>query len=99
MPHSISAKKRARQNLRRRARNRGIKGRIRTARRDFLQAVASGDRSAALREFRVCERLLHRAAANGPLHRNAAARTIGRLQKRLDAMGGAAPTATPATEV
>jgi small subunit ribosomal protein S20 len=96
MPHSISAKKRVRQNLRRQARNRGIRSRIRTARREFLKAVAAGDRDAAVKRFRVCQRLVQRAAVNGPLHRNAAARIVGRLQKRLDAWGKAAPASPSA---
>ena len=85
MPHSVSARKRMRQNARRHERNRAIKSRLRTARRAFLKAIDAGDLDAAGRQLRAAERLLHRAANNGPIHRNTAARTIGRLQQRLNA--------------
>ena len=85
MPHSLSARKRMRQNVQQRERNRIIKSRIHTATRAFLEAVDAGDLDAAGRHLRVVERLLHRAANNGPIHRNRAAREISRLQRRLNA--------------
>ena len=86
MPHSISAKKRVRQNERRHEHNRMLKSRLRTARRAFLKAVEASDATAARDRFRACERLMHRAAANGPVHRNTAARIVGRMQVRLVAL-------------
>jgi small subunit ribosomal protein S20 len=86
MPRSLSSKKRVRLTEKQHERNRTIKSRIRTARRTFLKAVESGDPAGAKEKFLACEKLLHRAAANGPVHRNTAARTIGRLQARLVAM-------------
>jgi len=83
MPHSLSAKKRVRQNVRRHQRNRAIKSRIRTATRRFRQAVETGDLDTARERFRDAQRLLHRAANNGPIHRHAAARAISRMQKHL----------------
>jgi len=83
MPHSLSATKRTRQNARRHARNRAIISRIRTAQRHFREALDAGDLDAADQRFRTAQRLLHRAADNGPLHRNAAARHISRMQRRL----------------
>jgi len=85
MPHSLSATKRTRQNARRRRRNRAILSRIRTAERRFREAVEAGDVGTADERFRTVQRLLHRAASNGPVHRNTAARRIGRMRKRLDA--------------
>jgi len=85
MPHSLSARKRMRQNVRRRERNRIIKSRIRTARHAFLKALDDGDLDDADRRLRATQRLLHRAANNGPLHRNLVARQIGRMQQRLNA--------------
>ena len=85
MPHSLSARKRMRQNVQQRERNRIIKSRIRTACRAFLEAVEAADLDAAAKHLRVAERLLHRAANNGPIHRNLAAREISRLQRRLNA--------------
>jgi len=86
MPHSVSAKKRVRQNLRRRARNRTIQSRIRTAQRALRQALEARDLDGARQSFRSCERLLRRAATNGPLHRNTASRLVSRLRRRLNAL-------------
>ena len=83
MPHSLSAKKRTRQNTCLRTRNRTIKSRIQTARRAFIESVEARDVEAARAALRQCEKLLHRAADNGPLHRNTAGRTISRLRHRL----------------
>lgn len=83
MPHSLSAKKRARQNTCLRTRNRTIRSRIQTARRSFLESVEARDLEAARAALRRCEKLLHRAADNGPLHRNTAGRVISRLRRRL----------------
>ena len=94
MPRSISAKKRVRQNLRRRTRNRVIKTHLRTARRAFLEAVAASNLDEARTRLRACERLLHRAAVNGPLHRKTAGRVIGRLRRRLNAAEHAAGATT-----
>jgi small subunit ribosomal protein S20 len=84
MPHSLSAKKRVRQNVARQEHNRVIKSRLRTARRAFAKAVEAGDLDAAQQRLLATERLLHRAAANGPVHRNTAGRTIGRMQLCLN---------------
>jgi small subunit ribosomal protein S20 len=94
MPHSISAAKRVRQNARHRDRNRAIKSRIRSARRAFLKAVEAKDLAAARERLVECQQLLHRAANNGPIHRNLAGRVIGRMQCRLDALTKAAPATT-----
>ena len=94
MPRSISAKKRVRQNERQRARNRHLRSRIRSARRTFLEAVAAADLDRARTHLRECERLLHRAAGNGPLHRKTAGRVIGRLRRRLSAAEHTAGAAT-----
>ena len=93
MPRSLSAKKRVRQNETRRIRNRTLKSRIRSARHDFLAAVADADADKAREQLLQCEKLLHRAANNGPLHRNTAGRIIGRLRKRLAGIQRAANAA------
>ncbi|MCX5649017.1 MAG: 30S ribosomal protein S20 [Planctomycetota bacterium] len=95
MPRSVSAKKRVRQNETRRIRNRTIKSRIRSARRDFLAAVAADDADKARDLFLKCEKMLHRAANNGPLHRKTAGRVIGRLRMRLTGLQRAANAAAP----
>ena len=83
MPHSLSAKKRVRQNVRRRAVNKTVKTRIRSARRAFLKAIETGDAAAAREKLKAVAHLLHRAANRGPFHRNTSARAISRMQTRL----------------
>jgi small subunit ribosomal protein S20 len=90
MPHLPSSKKRLRQNVRRRARNRMILSRLRTARRRFTEAADAGDADRAREAFREAERLFHRAASNGPIHRGFAARNVSRMQRRLNALTGTA---------
>jgi small subunit ribosomal protein S20 len=90
MPHSLSAKKRVRQNVKRRELDRAVKSRIRTVRRAFAKAIEAGDLPAARERLRACAHLLHRAANRGPLHRNTTARVIGRMESRLATLDKAA---------
>ena len=90
MPHSLSAKKRVRQNVKRREVNRDVKSRIRTLRRAFAKALEAKDAAAARGRLKDCQQLVHRGAVTGPLHRNAAARIISRMQGRLAALEKAA---------
>ena len=89
MAHSLSAKKRIRQNLKRRARNRWRKGRIKTSEKDFLEAVHDGDLSKAEETYRAITKTLDQVADKGTIHKNAAARKKSRLAKRLNAMKAA----------
>lgn len=85
MANHASALKRHRQSLKRRARNRSVRTRLRTERRKFLEAVTSGDKAVAEEQFRLLQKLLQRAAASGVVHRNTADRTIARAAARLQA--------------
>jgi len=86
MPNTRSAKKRLRQNLVRRARNRSIKRSVRTQCRKVREAVAAGDLEAAQTEFRLAAKKLDRAGAKNIIHRNAAARTKSRLSAKIKAL-------------
>lgn len=86
MAHSLSAKKRIRQNEKRKARNRWRKRRIKDTVKDFLDKVHDGDVAAAEESYKTTSRLLDRIAATGTIHKNAAARKKSRLAKRLNAM-------------
>lgn len=81
MATTRSAKKRHRQSLGRRARNRAVRARVRTAVKDVLAAVSGkGDASGALRG---AQKLLDQAAARGVIHRNNASRKVSRLARRI----------------
>jgi small subunit ribosomal protein S20 len=86
MPNTRSAKKRLRQNLVRRARNRSIKRSVRTQCRKVREAVAAGDLETAQNEFRVAAKKLDRAGAKNVIHSNAAARTKSRLSAKIKAL-------------
>jgi small subunit ribosomal protein S20 len=95
MPHSASAKKRHRQNLRNRERNRAVKSEIKSTVRSVLDAISKGDVPAAKEQFRGMAKTADRAAASGTIHRNRAARLKSRISARLKkaAQGGAATAA------
>ena len=104
MAHSKSALKRWRQSLVARDRNRSIKGRTRTL---FSKALLSigDDANAAEDAVKAAISGLDRAAKQGVIHPNAAARSKSRLLKRFNhatanqvaAAADAPATAKPAT--
>ncbi len=87
MAHTLSAKKRIRQNAQRRARNRWRKGRVKEAVRRFDELVQAGDANAAAEQLKVCFKTLDQVAAKGTIHKNAAARKKSRLSARLAQLG------------
>jgi len=86
MPHSKSAKKRLRQSVKRNLRAKSIKNALKSQRKKFLSAVASGDQALAAAEFRRAAKAYKQAAAKGVIHVNAASRTESRLAQRLNAL-------------
>jgi small subunit ribosomal protein S20 len=91
MPHSASAKKRHRQNLRNRDRNRAAKSALKSDVRKALDAIEAGDTDSARAALRTVASTVDKAAASHKIHRNKAARIKSRLSARmLAAKGGAA---------
>jgi small subunit ribosomal protein S20 len=88
--HSLSAKKRVRQNAKRRLRNRVRKDAIRETGKSFLSALAKGDRKAAAAELNKTVAILDHAAAKHTIHKNTAARKRSRLTRRLNALAAKA---------
>jgi len=95
--HSLSAKKRIRQNIKAKARNRARKEGIKLQTKSFLAALASGDAAKAEVELKKTVQKLDRTAAKHTIHKNAAARKRSRLTLRLNALK--AGTAKPAALV
>jgi small subunit ribosomal protein S20 len=83
LANTKSAKKRIRQNGRRRVRNARIRTRVRSSVRSARQVVEGGDRSAGEAAVKSAIQELDRAASKGVLHRNNAARRKSRLQRQL----------------
>jgi small subunit ribosomal protein S20 len=82
--HSLSAKKRIRQNLRRRGRNRRRKVQLKGALRQFDAAVEANKPAPAAQQLRVLYKALDQVAAKGTIHKNTAARKKSRLARRLN---------------
>jgi len=82
--HSLSAKKRIRQNAQRRSRNRWRKEKVKEAVREFDEAVASGDKAKAAEQLKVVYKRLDQVAAKGTIHKNTAARRKSRLARKLN---------------
>lgn len=85
MPNTKSAKKRLKQSIGRRLRNRATKSALKTEVRKVRSAIASGNAEAGAAELRVATKKLDQAAAKGVIHRNAAARVKSRLSAALKA--------------
>lgn len=87
MPNTKSAKKRLRQSLERRTRNRAAKSVIKTQLRKVRELAVGGTAEAAKAEVPSTTKKLDQAAARGVIHRNTAARLKSRLAKRIKAAG------------
>lgn len=87
MANTPSAKKATRKIERRTAINTNRRSRVRTFLRKVEEAIASGDKEAALAAFRVAEPELMRAVSRGVFHKNTASRKVSRLSRRVKAIG------------
>ncbi|MDP9175604.1 MAG: 30S ribosomal protein S20 [Planctomycetota bacterium] len=96
MAHSLSAKKRIRQNLKNRARNRARKDMIKDQSKVYQTALASGDHAKAETELRVLVSKMDKVASKNTIHKNNAARKRSRLTRHLNAAKIAGKVAKPA---
>ena len=88
MANTNSAKKAARQTVRRTAVNKSRRSEMRTYVRKVEEAIAAKDPKGAAEALSAAEPKLARAAQKGIVHRNAASRKISRLMKRVKALAG-----------
>ncbi|MEE9216495.1 MAG: 30S ribosomal protein S20 [Anaerolineales bacterium] len=86
MANTLSAKKRIRQNEKRRVRNKADRTRTRNQVRMARAALESGDSEAASAAVHLAASELDRAAAKGVFHSKNAARRKSRLMKQLAAL-------------
>ena len=84
MAHSLSAKKRIRQNETHRARNRWRKDQIKEAVSAFHDSLRSGDKGKMSEALNLCFKKLDKVAAKGTIHKNAASRSKARLSKAMN---------------
>lgn len=86
MPNNNSAKKRLRQSIDRRARNRAGRSSLRTQLKKVRSAVAAGDVQAAETAFGQLQKSLDRAGSARLIHPNASARLKARTVARIKAL-------------
>ena len=88
MANIASQVKRNRQNAVRNERNRAARSELKTRIRNALEAAESGDREAAIETYRSAQKAIDKAASNGLIPKNTAARRKARLASRVNEMLG-----------
>ena len=86
MANIKSAKKRARQNVKRRIHNIALRSRMRTAVKKVLKALAAGDKTTAETSYREAVPEIDRMVTKGLIRKNRAAQYKSRLNNRLRAL-------------
>jgi small subunit ribosomal protein S20 len=81
MPHTRGAKKRLRQNEKRRLKNRATKSAIKTQVKKVLGAAKEADADQLRKEFNLAAKKLDKAAAKRIIHPNLAARKKSQLAR------------------
>lgn len=84
MARSLSAKKRMRQNAKRRVINRARKSQVKTQIKRFETAVAGGDFEAAKEQYQLVVKKLDKTAGTSTMHKKTAARKKSRLAQKLN---------------
>lgn len=84
MAHSLSAKKRIRQNEKRRLLNKHRKAGLKEAVRGFSDKLTAGDTAGAKTALSAAYKKLDKVAAKGTIHKKTASRRKSRLAKALN---------------
>ena len=84
MANHESAEKRARQNIRRRERNKSVRTRVKHLTKAVQSAAAETSKKAAVAELKTAQSEIAKAAKKGVIHRRTAARKISRLSKLVN---------------
>ena len=84
MAHSLQAKKRVRQNAKKRAINRTRKSQIKTQIKHFDAALSGGNVEAASEQYKLVAQKLDKTAATSTMHKRTAARKKSRLAKKMN---------------
>ena len=86
MANTPSAKKATRKIEARTAVNKSRRTRVRGFIRRVEEAIASGDKSAAMEALRAAQPELMRASTKGVMHKNTVSRKVSRLSARVSAI-------------
>lgn len=87
MANTKSARKAARQALRKTEINKSRRTALRNSMRKVEEAIASGDRAAASAALKAAEPAIMRAAQLGVIQKNNASRKVSRLTHRVARLG------------
>ncbi len=90
MANTAQARKRARQNLKRRLHNNSLRSMVRTYIKRVVNAIITGDAEKAKTEYQAAEPVIDRMADKGIIHKNKAARHKSRLSAKIKALTAAA---------
>ena len=86
MANSLQAKKRARQNDKRRLHNSSLRSKVRTYRKKFSAALSANDVEAASEAFKQVSKVLDKYAGSTIISKNTAARYKSRASAALKAL-------------
>ena len=87
MANTSSAKKAARQTIRRTEVNKARHSALKTGVRKVEEAISAGDKTAAEAALKLAEPLLARTAQKGVIHKRTASRKVSRLAARVKSIG------------
>ena len=90
MAHSLSAKKRNRQNIKRRIANRAKKAELKTMVRKLTDAIHDKKVEEATKQFSVVTKRSDQLVAKGIFHKNTVNRRKSRMAKRLNKLAAVA---------
>ena len=86
MAHSLSAKKRVRQNEKHNTINRARKSQIKTQTKHLEEVIKSADYTVACEELKKLSQKLDKVASTSAMHKKTAARKKSRLTKKVNAI-------------
>ena len=89
MANHRSSTKRAQQDIKRSARNKSIKGKVKSAIKGFRESLTEGDVSKAQELLSTAATELRRAGSKGVFHKNTVSRQISRLAASFNALRSA----------
>ena len=88
MAHSLSAKKRVRQNAKHKVINRARKSVVKTQVKAFDAALAGANKKAAAEQYKHIVKALDNVASKGTIHKKKAARLKSRMARKINKLKG-----------
>ena len=84
MANHKSAEKRARQNIKRRLRNKSVKTRVKHMTKRVRLAAGGDSKDTAVADLKSAQSMIDKASKKGTIHKRTAARKISRLSKLVN---------------